>query len=67
MDKKEIHFKSTPYGYQVFEGEQLIGDIKTKHSRTFSVNLGKEERSLIGNFHSTNEAIRASIKFIKNE
>ena len=67
MDKKDIHFKTTPRGYQVFEGETLIGEIKTLKSGKISVDLKKEERSLEQNFNSTNEAVRASINFIKNE
>ena len=67
MDNKAIHFKSTPLGYQVFEGEKLIGQIKSLNYKNFSVDLKKEERSLQENYISANEAIRASIKFIKNE
>lgn len=67
MDSKAIHFKQTPRGYQVFEGEKLIGEIKSLNYKKFSVDLKKEERSLNENYNSMNEAIRASIKFIKNE
>lgn len=67
MDKKDIHFKTTPRGYQVFEGETLIGQIKTLKSGKISVDLKKEEQSLEKKYISVNEAVRASINFIKNE
>jgi hypothetical protein len=65
MDKG-ITFKQKGRSFEVyFEGASL-GKIQSLKSGKFSVNLKKGDKALKETYKFSNEAFRASIKFVKN-